>query len=325
MKKFMKTCAIIALALIAVGATLGFMGSRRAGGGTLSQIVESVTGGRVKVDFGEGGWGFMGNLEFNGVDVAIPGLGVNYNIGDSSMFSKDHEVLSGDVEMYSPGSGIRNLEVEVGGCHFETQTSKDGSVYLESKNVRKFQGYVDGDTLHVLATMGAGVSWFDKKSEVILYLPQGYEFDEVEIDMGAGELEFDELRAKEAALEVGAGRILLNSVEAQELKGEVGAGQIELKDMTVGKLDVEVGMGEFKARGAVNSDAEVECSMGNVELELDGRQEDFNYQLEGAMGSIQLGKESMGGFAQEKSIDNGARKSMQIECSMGNITLRFRD
>lgn len=325
MKKFMKTCGIIALVMIVAGLTLGIVASSRAGRSTISQVVEAATGGRVQIDF-DRGWGFLGNIKLgNMMEIGIPGLGANYNIGNSSMFSKDHEILSGDVAKYSPGSGIRDLEVEVGGCHFETKESEDGSVYVETKNVKKFQGYVEDGKLYVLATTGAGVSWFDSKSTVILYLPKDYEFDKVEIDMGAGELEFDSLNAREASLEVGAGRIALDSVKVQELKADVGAGQIELKDMAVGTLDVEVGMGEFAAWGAVSGDGKVECSMGNVEIELDGRKEDFNYRLEGAMGSIQLGQESLGGFAQEKSIDNGAAKSMRIECSMGNITLRFRD
>lgn len=327
MKKFMKTCAIIALVMIVAGIALGIVASTRAGRSTISQVVEAATGGRVRLEFDEG-WGFFGRLELGDMEVGIPGLGVDYmesyDIGDASMFSKNHEILSGDVDMYSLGSEIRNMEVQVGGCHFETKFSKDDAIYVETKNVRKFQGYVEGDTLYVLATTVAGVSWSNKKSTVILYLPQDYEFDQVEIDMGAGELEFDRLNAKEASLEVGAGRILLGSAKAQELKAEVGAGQIEFKDMAVGKLDVEVGMGEFLAQGAVSGDVEVDCSMGNVEIELEGRKEDFNYQLEGAMGSIQLDGDNMGGFAQEKSISNGADKSMRIECAMGNITLKFR-
>ena len=240
MKKFMKTCAIIALVMIVAGIALGIVASTRAGRSTISQVVEAATGGRVRLEFDEG-WGFFGRLELGDMEVGIPGLGVDYmesyDIGDASMFSKNHEILSGDVEMYSLGSEIRNMEVQVGGCHFETKFSKDDAIYVETKNVRKFQGYVEGDTLYVLATTGAGVSWSNKKSTVILYLPQDYEFDQVEIDMGAGELEFDRLNAKEASLEVGAGRILLGSAKAQELKAEVGAGQIEFKDMAVGKLD----------------------------------------------------------------------------------------
>lgn len=326
MKKFMKTCGIIALVMIVLGMALGVAGSSAAGRTTISQVVESVTGGRVKVEFGDGSWGIFKDIEFiDNLEVDQgSGLNVNYDISDASMFSKERDILSGDVEMYSPGSGVRKLEIQVGGCAVETKVSKDDRIYLEAKGMRKFQGYVEGDTLYVLGTVKSGITWSDDKS-VIIYLPEDSFFDEVEIDMGAGTFDMDRLNAKEISLEVGAGRITLGSVQARELSVSVGAGQIELKEMAAGELDAEVGMGEFTAQGTLDGDAEIECSMGNVELKLDGRKEDFDYEIEGAMGSIQLDKEDLGGFAQERNIDNGAAKTMKLECSMGNITVEFRN
>lgn len=316
MKRFMKVCAVAALIMIVLGAVLGIVGSSAVGRDAISSVVDKVTGGRIKV-FGGSGWGLLPEIQIGGADMA------GFNIGDSSMFSRDYEVLAGDVEKYCPGSGIRNLKVEVGGCHFETKKSEDGSVYLEAEKTRKFQGYVEGDTLYVMATAGAGISWL-KDARVVLYLPEEYEFGEVEVDMGAGEMKFDRLEAEEASLEVGAGRIVLNEVYARNLEISVGAGQIELKEMTVGHLDAEVGMGEFLAKGVISGSVEAECSMGNIEMEIEGRKEDFNYHLEGSMGNIDLDRESFGGFAEERDIDNHAEKTMQVECSMGNISIRFR-
>lgn len=307
MKKFMKFCAVSALVMIVVGAVLGAVGSSHAGGGTISQVVDSVTGGRVSTQFG----GFF------------PGWGVNFDIGDSSMFSKDRDIETGNVEKYCPGDGICVLQVEVGGCDFQTKVSSDDSVYLEAENVRKFQGYVEDGTLYVKSTAGSDLSFFAGKSTVVLYLPEEYFFDRVDIEIGAGQVEMKRLQGREVSLEAGAGRILLEDAEAEELKIEVGAGSVELMDMTVGQLSVEVGMGEFVGRGAINGDADVTCSMGNVEVEVRGEKRDFNYQLEGAMGSIDLDGEECGGFGTEKSIENGADKTMEIECSMGNITVEF--
>ena len=67
------------------------------------------------------------------------------------------------------------------------------------------------------------------------------------------------------------------------------------------------------------------CSMGYVALYLMGNEDDFNYQLEGAMGNIDIGGMSFSGFGQEKKIDNGASKNIEVECSMGNISILFMD
>ena len=116
----------------------------------------------------------------------------------------------------------------------------------------------------------------------------------------------------------------MDGMQVQNAEVSIGAGRIELKDMEAAVLEAEVGMGEFVADGAINERANVECSMGNVEMEIDGREEDFNYRLSGAMGNIDLGKESYGGFSSEVNLKNGASKEMKVDCSMGNISIRFR-
>ena len=68
MKKFMKTCAIIALVMIVAGIALGIVASTRAGRSTISQVVEAATGGRVRLEFDEG-WGFFGRLELGDMEV----------------------------------------------------------------------------------------------------------------------------------------------------------------------------------------------------------------------------------------------------------------
>lgn len=326
MKKFMKVCAVTALIMILLGVVLGIVGSSVVGRAAISQVVDMVTGGRVHVEMGDGLWGIIKNVEVGDMKVNVgdisTGFGIHYDIGDSSMFSGDHEILSGDVDKYCPGSGIRNLKVEVGGCSFETKASEDGNIYLETKDIRKFQGYVEGDVLYVKATVGSGTSWIED-SKVVLYLPENYAFDEVMLDMGAGDMECKGLKAEEISMDAGAGRIVLDEVSAREIEASIGAGQIRLKSMQTGSLTADVGMGEFLADGTISGDVDVECSMGNVEIKIDGRKEDFNYRLEGAMGNINLDKDSYGGFAEEKNIDNGAGKTMDIECSMGNITIKF--
>lgn len=330
MKKFMKVCAVTALVFAVIGCVLGAVGSRRAGRTKLSEVVEAATGGRVHVNTGSWwDWGIhVGEGFFRGIfGGGASGGGwddVNYDTEDVSMFDKAHDILSGRVEKYSLGGDIRNLEIDVGGCSFETKSSGDASVYLEVRNAHKFQGYVEDGTLYIKATTKA-VHWSDRDiCRIILYLPDDCRFDEVDIEVGAGEMEFQRLHAEEADLEVGAGVITVEDMQVQNAEISIGAGQIELKGMDVTVLEAEVGMGEFVAEGAINASADVECSMGNVEMTIDGREEDFNYRLNGAMGNIDLGKESYSGFANEVSLKNGASKEIKVECSMGNISIRFQ-
>lgn len=326
MGKFMKRCLVILLVFAAVGAVLGIAGSTVAGRETISQVVETVTGGRVRMELGDWSrWGFTVGDDFFGSAFGDSGEDELYDIEDAMAFDKGHEVMKGNVEKYCPGGDIRILDVEVGGCTFETRYSEDGNIYLEAENAYKFQGYVVDGTLYVRATNGSLNNWSEiSKFRITLYLPEGYGFDVADVSMGAGVMTLAGLEAADLSMDAGAGEISVSGIHADELKASIGAGAISLEDMDVTCLDVTVGMGRFAADGIVRGDADIECSMGNVELMLDGGKEDFNYELQGSMGNIDLEGESVSGFSQERTIDNGADKDMEVNCSMGNITIMFK-
>lgn len=320
MKKFMKVCAIIALILVLVGLALGIAGSTAKGRNTISEVVENVTGGRVRINLNptDRNWGItIGDDIFDSLDE------VNYDIKDSVSFDSNYPVLSGDIDKYSLEGTVANLEIEAGGCSFRVKESEDDSFYVEAKGVGKFQTYVENETLYMKTTTVAR-QWSEiSGSKITLYVPANCNFGEIKINLGAGVLEFPNLHAENAALEVGAGQIEADGAEVQRLEINVGMGQIRLTDMNVTDLTAEVGMGELVAKGAVNGNVDAECSMGNLELRIAGKQEDFNYELSGAMGNLTLDGKSYSGFSQEKSIDNGAAKKMELDCSMGNVTVKF--
>ena len=345
MKRFMKGCGITALIFAALGFVLAMAGGSIAGRSAIADVVESATGGKVHMKpYSWWRWGMnvndgvinaeIGDALQHAVEEA--GQSVDYEwfgsaeepVGDYTtvqdqdpMFSRQYDVITGSREKYCPGDGIQKLDMEIGGCAFYTQESDDEHIWLEVTNVHRFQAYVKEDTLHI-KSKSAGVSDL-AEGEIILYLPAGYGFVDVDMEMGAGNISFMELNAAEVSLEVGAGEVDIQNLTAADMDVSVGAGYVWIYNMQVTELDVEIGMGAFSADGAVNGNADVECSMGNVEMTLEGSEQDFNYSLEGAMGTIQLNDNIYGGLAEERDINNHASKEMDIECSMGNIAITF--
>lgn len=327
MKKFMKSCAITALVLFVLGFVLATVASSIRGRTTIEDVVESVTGGRVRIHLNPfSDWwgvrvndndvlGWMDDMEIlEEVDDVI-----DENIGFDSRYS----ILKGSVEKFSLGSDICELNFEVGACSFTTEPSPDDNFYLEAEYAGKLQSYVEDGTLYIRSTATVK-KWNELNGcRIVLYVPEGAYFDEAEIEVGAGRLEFDGLQAREVSLSVGAGQVSLDDLLTDSLEVDLGLGQIELNEAVMGKLDAEIGMGEFVAAGTLNGDANVECSMGNVSLTLEGSLRDFNYELSKALGNVTLGNSSSSGFASEKYMDNGADKTIEVDCAMGNVSVRF--
>lgn len=318
MKKFMKGCAIAALIFLALGIGLAVAAGTVRGRATITKVVETVTGGRVSLNFDSlFSWGMQVRDDLTD---SLPEL--DYDIDDATSFNNSYEEYTGDVEKTCLGSSVENLKIEAGGCLFNVQFSGDDSFYVEASDCGKFQAYLENGTLYIRTTTSSR-SWGWKGSQVKLYVPEGCHFKKADIDLGAGEMEFGALDAERIMLGVGAGRIVVDDLRAEALEMEIGAGQIEIKEIMVKSLEAEADAGELLVSGSVEGDVDVSCAVGNVELNLAGSQQDFNYRLEGAMGNIDLGSESYSGFGMSKQFDNGAEKNIKVECSAGNITIRF--
>lgn len=351
MKRFMKSCGIAALILIVVGISLGMAGRAAVDKITIWDVVNNVTGGRFGIYAGHRGYwnsavdeitivediGVSQAPEYAGIcEEAVLGCDTSvmwqegaWNAGDTFGFDENYAVLKGDIPMYCPGVNIRKLDIEVGGDRIVTMMSDDGNVYLEATDMHRFPGYVEDGTLYIRSAHSFNSwhdhSWSGGMGNIFLYLPENYCFDEVEAEVGAGEMFLEGLGAVEASLEVGAGTVELSGPMVRELEVSIGAGMVSIWEMTVTDLEVEVGMGEFTASGILNGNADVECSMGSVDLGLDGRYIDFNYCMEGALGNIQVGNNVFGGIGQERTIDNGAGKNIDIECAMGSASVWFTE
>lgn len=324
MKKFMKVCGITALIFLVLGIVLAVsMGTIR-GRLAIERALETVTGGRVSLDF-DGLWGWGSGSQY-GIGNSLPD--VDYDIDDVTSFDSQHEILGADVPKFCLGEEVKALNIEAGGCAFYTAKSTDNSFYVEASDTGRFQAYLEDGTLYIRVTTSSR-SWEDwgrwETCQVRLYVPEGYCFSDAEVELGAGLLEFEGLNADKVFLKVGAGRVKVDGLTADSLETEVGMGQIELYSLNVKGLAAEIGMGELVARGTVAGNAKVDCSMGNVDMELTGRREDFNYELRGAMGSISLESSRYSGFGMSRTIDNGAEKEIDAECSAGNITIKFTD
>ncbi len=309
MKKFMKFCFVLALLLIIVGSVFYMLGRGRGGREDMDELLTDIGGDWVDLDnLLENKW------EFGSV----------YDLEEATIFDSDHTIWNGslDRELISQGS-VEELILEVGGSMVKIEDSDDENIYIEGKNVGKMQAYVEGSTLYVKSVRPANLMDEIKNSEITLYLPEDCSLHLVDVSLGAGQLKMEDMEIANMKASIGAGQLLLEEMNIETLEVSLGAGELRAKDMTVYILSASIGAGNMDFEGAVNGSAEIGCSMGNVSMELEGDKQDFNYQLSCVAGNMEIDGDSYAGAAVERTIDNGADKSMEIDCSMGNVKVEF--
>lgn len=326
MKKFMKICAITALVLIGAGLVIAMTAGAFQGPASMARIVDSVTGGRVHLN--SGGWGFsVGEAVLDSLDRWDSGAryDIEEDMANNMTFSSGFEILTGNVQRSFSAAEIDSLQIEAGACHITVKDSPDGDFHVEVKNAGKFQSYVQEETLYLKALCRTALGT-PHVCEIDFYVPEDFQFAEMDVEVGAGVLEFENFSADKADFEVGAGQILgSGQLRAGKLDIEVGMGEISIEGMETGRLDAEVGMGSLIMDGQITEKADLACSMGSIEMKLTGSEKDYNYNLDSAMGSVEIGGYSAGGLAREKKIDNKAACDISVECSMGSIDISFTE
>ena len=244
-----------------------------------------------------------------------------YDIDDATMFEKAYPVLEGEVIQTVELEGIRELDVEIGGCAMEILVSESREGRVESENAGKLQVYREEDTLNIKATRKAQ----EDAGECLirLYLPAGYDWKEVMLEVGAGSIRVESLQAQSAKLQTGVGKMEAEGVNATQLELMAGAGEISLRNVDTVRLKAEVGVGTITVQGNVQETVEANCAVGKIKLMLAGQETDFNYELSGVIGSIALAGMRYDEKIEEKKINNGAKKWMDLDCSVGNIEIIF--
>ena len=138
----------------------------------------------------------------------------------------------------------------------------------------------------------------------VIRIPDNYQFDEVNVEVGMGAAELYGLRAEQMNL-------------------SVDMGAIKAEDAGAARLSLDAGLGGLEYGGTVSASVEAGCDLGQITMSLSGKWDDFNYKLDSKGGNFVLGEREYAGLSMKDSIENQAAKWMELECDMGSIEIDF--
>lgn len=319
MKKFSRFCGTMILTMGVVGVVLVGIGVKTVGWNKIAQIVEDASNGTIH---------FKDGFYFEGESLSEIGkyieMNAKFNINDASMFDKSEKVWQGDVNKIKiADSEIRDLDLEVGGSYLCIEQSDDNAYYVEYEGAGKSQAYAKGNDLYIKVMNTSDLDFSEKENCFTVYVPKDAKLENVKIELGAGVMKLDGLRADEMKIEIGAGQIVASDLATDDMKLSIGAGDMNLQSAKLGETKIEVGAGNCTIQGAISDDIKAECSMGNITLKLEGREEDFDYELECVSGNLVVGDSEYSGLSDSTEVDNGASQKMDLQCVMGNIEVVF--
>lgn len=248
-----------------------------------------------------------------------------FHVGGTVVFGDTYnmELQSGN-DMEFDADEIKNLDLELTAGTFTIKEEDTDKIIVRS--AKKIDVSQDGDTLEV-STEKRGKIFFvggtDEGNRIEITLPKGRNFHKIDIEVGAGQMNSGYLYSDEMEMEIGAGSITMDGFQCKKAKVVVGAGEAIIKDGYVGNMDMEVGLGDIQFNGFLDGNLDADCGMGNMDIELLGLEENYDYKIDVGMGDVTIGNNKYGGMATSKEIDNNKNKVIDLDCGMGSIKIKF--
>ncbi len=159
--------------------------------------------------------------------------------------------------------------------------------------------------------------WGDGKGEVIIYLPEET-LEELRIEMGAGTLEAEALRAKTLELDFGAGKSMIGELVAERsVKVSSGAGLLEINGGSLRDLDFSMGAGKVVLRSELLGRSKIDAGLGELNIDLLGRAGQYRLDVEHGLGAVNLNGQKFDG-----EIWGDGENLVEIDGGVGAVNLR---
>lgn len=179
-----------------------------------------------------------------------------------------------------------NLDIEFGAGTLKIYYDDVEQIQIQQEDVPGFKWYVEDRALHIEGGVKVGIHNSNGTLEVII--PRDMKFDEVDLEVGAGEADVNGLIASKMDIEVGAGEAKITNLDVQNLNSETGTGELY--------------------------------------VELVGSEADYSYDVECGIGEIKINGNSLGGFGSKQNITNpGASRFLSLECGIGKVQVAFQE
>lgn len=162
-------------------------------------------------------------------------------------------------------------------------------------------------------------------TDIELTIPEDFMFENLDIVLGAGTIKADNLIADSANIDVGAGSLRIKSLTAKSKSFySIDTGELIIDELTARDANINCGVGNLKASGSINGDSYVTCGIGNVDLDIDGEEEDYNYKVDCGIGTVIINDNSYSGVNARTRKNNDADDSFTLDCGIGKISLKIK-
>ncbi len=312
MKKAAKISLITAVIIMLAGIVLYVVGYALGGREQMVSMMENgevrFFGKTVQLDFslGDGDGIAFGIFSDTSGNIASNEI-MNYIYNTEETQKLDIQLDAGSVTVTE--ADVDTVQINVSGSGESKCYTKNGTLYVEGSGK---------DGMFLFSFGENGVGNFD------IIVPKGFSFTETDIEIGAGSVEVSDVDLGATNVHIDAGQLVCENTGTTTLDVSVDMGAVHMSNLrNENGTTVAVDMGDATLAGVFEKNIDLNCDMGSISLQVDGKENDYNYEVEADMGQVTIGSGSSAGMSASQTINNNADKTITADTDMGTILIQF--
>lgn len=253
-----------------------------------------------------------------GITLGINAIQDRFNNNNNG---NHQEILEQKVFEYSD---IKNLNIDLSMCKLVLKTEPSiNKIKVETTNdINKINCKQNFETLNIEDDAIRNMDFFKSENivpEVILYIPENYEFLNVEISAKINDTNIEGIIAKKAEIETGSGRFVIDNIETEKLDVDGAAGEIIIKNSKTKNLDLDAGVGNIIVNTEVLGFADVDAGVGRLELNLKGNKSNYKIKPSVGIGGVTIDNK----IAKNNEIIGNGNQKISISSGIGEVVVNF--
>lgn len=157
-----------------------------------------------------------------------------------------------------------------------------------------------------------------QECQITIYIPADVTLKELELDIGAGIVEMENINSNKIDFSFGAGSVNIKKLVSTNAEIECGAGQVIIEEADLTNTKLDTGVGKLIYKGYMKGNSRVNCGVGEVNLNFEGGSEAYSIDAEKGIGDIKINgnkitNETITGNGENKVSINGGIGSINIE------------
>lgn len=282
-------------------------------------------------------------LENAGIELELPRFGGAedtsveiepfYEPVEDVLFQDGVEIVT-DQEIRGEflAESFEQVHIRVSQADLTLEMGQTEALVIETETVHRYQAYVEEGTLYIIieGTVSAksAVEGEGLLPGARIALPGNFTSDQgsLTLETVAAGAVLEGLRAETVELEVSAGTVGCKDLTVQTLTVAMTAGSVTGEDIHVTESSVlEMWAGSLSLSGKLTGEIGIRAMAGDMSLFLEEPFESYDCLVECSAGSVTLAGEKYSGLTSREEITQGGANRMEIECSLGVVTIDFSE